>query len=443
MKVKKLAALFAVAGIASPAFATNGMNMEGYGPIASGMGGASMAYDNGTAAVINNPATLGLMAGGTSRLDIAVGGLHPDVKAKMTGMPDAKSGGDAYYMPAVGYARKDGPITWGVGLFSQGGMGTEYAAGTFMSAGSPGDTRSELGVGRLIVPVAYQATPDLTVGGSIDFVWATLDLKMAASTTMLGSMVTGGSGTLYGALPGLMGMNWARVDFSDNNDFSGAAKGSGFAGKLGITYRITKALTIGASYHSKTALSDLETGTSGATLSAGMNGGPAMFTDSGKIKVRDFQWPETYAVGVAYQVMPQLMLAADVKQIAWKKVMKSFKMTYESAGMGGSVDFTMPQEWKDQTVIQIGATYMVNSQLAVRAGYNGSRNPIPDAYLNALFPAIIKDHYTVGIGYAFSKTSELNGSVTFAPKVTQTSGATGITNEHSQTNWQLMYTQRF
>ena len=39
------------------------MNMEGYGPIATGMGGASMAYDNGTAAVINNPATLGLMAG--------------------------------------------------------------------------------------------------------------------------------------------------------------------------------------------------------------------------------------------------------------------------------------------------------------------------------------------------------------------------------------------
>ena len=32
---------------------TNGMNMEGYGPIATSMGGASMAYDNGTAAVIN------------------------------------------------------------------------------------------------------------------------------------------------------------------------------------------------------------------------------------------------------------------------------------------------------------------------------------------------------------------------------------------------------
>ncbi len=82
MKLKKIAALLAAAGpmvVAAPAFATNGMNMEGYGPIATGMGGASMAYDNGTAGLINNPATLGLMKSGTTRLDVAIGGLHPDV----------------------------------------------------------------------------------------------------------------------------------------------------------------------------------------------------------------------------------------------------------------------------------------------------------------------------------------------------------------------------
>jgi len=59
------------------------MNMEGYGPIATGMGGASMAYDNGTAAMINNAATIGLMKSGTSRLDLAIGGLHPDVTRRI------------------------------------------------------------------------------------------------------------------------------------------------------------------------------------------------------------------------------------------------------------------------------------------------------------------------------------------------------------------------
>ena len=64
--------------IGTPVFATNGMNMEGYGPIATGMGGASFAYDNGTAAVINNPATLA-MAESIARLDLALGvlGLRP------------------------------------------------------------------------------------------------------------------------------------------------------------------------------------------------------------------------------------------------------------------------------------------------------------------------------------------------------------------------------
>lgn len=437
MKLSKLAALLAAMGVMTPALATNGMNMEGYGPIATAMGGASFAYDNGTAAVINNPATLGLMAAGTSRLDLAVGGLHPDVVAKMTGMPDAASGGDAYYMPALGYARKEGKLTYGVAIFAQGGMGTEYSADSFMAAGSGRDVRSELGVGRVIFPLAYDVTPELTVGGSIDFVWATLDLKMAASGAQLGGLVTGAGGNLAMALPGLGGAPWARIDFSDDNKFSGSAKGTGWAGKLGVTYRVSKQLTIGAVYQSKTALDDMETGATGATMSA--FGG---FADSGKIIVRNFQWPETYGFGVAFQATPQWLIVADVKQINWSGVMKDFKMTYQSAGMGGSVDFTLPQNWKDQTVLQLGAAYQMNDALTLRFGVNTARNPVPDTYLNALFPAIIKDHYTFGVGYKFSKVSELNGSLTYAPKVTQTAGS-GITNDHSQTNWQVMYTHRF
>jgi long-chain fatty acid transport protein len=69
--------------VAPSTLATNGMNLEGYGPIANGMGGAAFAYDNGTAAVINNPATLSLMRQGW-RLDLALGMLGPDVNATVT-----------------------------------------------------------------------------------------------------------------------------------------------------------------------------------------------------------------------------------------------------------------------------------------------------------------------------------------------------------------------
>ena len=56
MQLNKRAATLAAVGLAAPtlAMATNGMIMEGYGPIAAAMGGASMAHDNGTAALANN-----------------------------------------------------------------------------------------------------------------------------------------------------------------------------------------------------------------------------------------------------------------------------------------------------------------------------------------------------------------------------------------------------
>src|SRR5512146_2466544 len=88
-------------------YATNGMNLEGYGPIATGMGGASMAYDNGTAAVMNNPATLGLMPEG-NRLDVALGYLGPHIKASAPSAPDASSSATSFWMPAIGWIQKSG-----------------------------------------------------------------------------------------------------------------------------------------------------------------------------------------------------------------------------------------------------------------------------------------------------------------------------------------------
>ena len=54
----KLTPLAALCAAALPALATNGMNMEGYGPVSAGMGGASQALDHGTAAMAQNPACL-------------------------------------------------------------------------------------------------------------------------------------------------------------------------------------------------------------------------------------------------------------------------------------------------------------------------------------------------------------------------------------------------
>lgn len=436
LSLRPLAVALVWAGSMTSALATNGMNMEGYGPISTGMGGASQSFDNGTAAMAQNPATLGLMSDG-ARLDVALGVLGPKITASMAGMPSADSGATSFVMPALGYARRSGALTYGVGMFAQGGMGTEYGANSFMAAGSGEPVRSELGVGKVIIPVAYQVGPDLTLGATFDFMWAGMDMLMAASGAQLGGMVTASSGALGTALPGLAGASWARINFSDGDRNTGAAKATGYSAKLGGVYRVSKDVNIGGSYQFKSRLDDMKTAAGSASMTAS-----SPFSDTGTLTIIDFQWPSVIAVGASWQASPALMVAADVKSIGWADTMKSFRMRYDSTGMGGSVNFSMPQNWKDQTVLSLGMAWKATELLTLRAGVNVADNPIPEDMVNPLFPATIKSHITAGFGYQATQKGAINMSLTMAPRVSVTN-STGVTTTHEQNNVQLMYSHRF
>lgn len=531
MKLSKLAIAMLSTGFATGAYATNGMNLEGYGPIATAMGGASMAYDNGTAAVMNNPATLGMMADG-SRLDLAVGTLGPDVKASNS-VGSQTSDGDLYVMPAVGYIKKDGPLSFGVAMFAQGGMGAEYEAGSAQDQSSAAGVallnpmsptpsfaypnsdehkqRSELGVGRLIFPVAYNVNDKLNVGGSLDYVWAGLDILWSMDArNFLGSMYPGagadmgkamtlgsmlgsqnlrarssgslvdtfinafsttGPGTSFGG-PAANGyfwnFYWGDFQFSDKNDFSQRAKGTGWGGKLGFTYKFSDMLTVGGTYHTKTNLGDLK---GSATMNfkvdltdlAGGTPGASTTVISmpSRVTVHDFQWPETYGLGVAIRPNDRVMIAADWKRLNWSDVMDAFDMTCRAndvqtglaAGFAGTeLNFHYPQNWDDQDVFQLGVSYRVTDALTLRAGVNLADNPVPSDYVSSLFPATIEKHYTFGLGYVIDPKSSIDMSMSFAPKnkVTETMtetnnlGSTPATTiGHSQSNFQVMYTRRF
>jgi long-chain fatty acid transport protein len=187
-------------------------------------------------------------------------------------------------------------------------------------------------------------------------------------------------------------------------------------------------------------------------------GGPATATVTGDYQVRDFQWPQTAGTGIAYKATPDLLIVFDYKWVNWADVMKSFKVSFTADaaqadpmaaafGLGGkSLDAALYQNWKDQHVFEIGAGYKFTPEFTGRIGLNYANNPIPDTYLNSLFPAIEKTHVTVGAGYMISKASSVDASFTYAPEVKATSGPNapeGATVAHSQTNSQVMYSYRF
>ncbi len=476
MRVPRVAGGVLLAAISQALWATNGMNIEGYGPEATAMGGASMAYDNGTAAMMNNPATLGMREDG-NRLDIFFGFLGPDVTTEIAGQ-SVESDGTAYYMPAFGWTRKLEKLTYGVGLYGQGGMGTEFGSTSPLS--NPGaaygvtsnlEQRTELSVGRIIAPVAYDVSDRLSVGGSLDLVWAGLDLKMAMSEAQFFNLATPGqqsigtaSGTMVNAFSTLYGagtiteVHHAYFDFSNGSRFSGKARAYGLAGKLGATYKINNQWTIGGTYHSKTNLGDMKTKDASVRFGVRANfGAGAQNYDipvTGTIKVKDFQWPSTWAVGAAYKPNGKWMFAGDIKRINWESVMKSFKMSFEADATqanqlaqgfaGQSMDVALFQNWDDQTVVQLGGAYQYNRQLTLRGGINVASNPVPDSFLNALFPAIPEKHLTLGFGYRFDDQQAIDFSFqhAFEKKVTNPGNGSTIpafTSVHSQNSFQFVY----
>ncbi len=434
-------------------FATNGMNMDAYGAKAGGMGGASFAYDSGNSAVMSNPATLGLRTHEKAEVGLGLTALLPSVASShpLAGKKDSE--GSAYYMPTLSWTRRSGDWVYGAALLAQGGMGTEYGRGSSLFAGgmsknnvpaplSGEEIRSEVGVGRLMFPLAYQASDKLSLAAQLDFVWATMDVKMDVDGRTFNMLANGtpgvgsASGSLLASLAGATDVHYARFDFSDNSAFSGAAKGYGWAGKLGVHYKVSDSLSVGATWHSKTAISDLKA--KRATLSVGVTGMPSPVAMTGTIKVQDFQWPETFGFGVSWQATPKLMLVGDVKKIRWSDSMKNFRLHFVSDA-GGDMTTSMEQNWRDQTVYMVGGQYMLTPDVALRAGLNLASNPVPDATLNPLFPATINRHLTLGIGWRIDKESNLAASVAYAPGVSNTNPNNGITSTHQQTTLRINY----
>ena len=129
---------------------------------------------------------------------------------------------------------------------------------------------------------------------------------------------------------------------------------------------------------------------------------------NGKIQVKDFQWPQTIGLGVAYQATDKLMIVADYKWINWADVMKNFKLTFTAdatqpdpcaAGFAGTVlDATLFQNWKDQNVFEIGAGYKFTPEFTGRVGLNIANNPIPDAAHEPAVPGHRKEPCDRGRG---------------------------------------------
>ena len=402
MKLKKIAALLAVAGLSTSAFATNGYFSHGYGIKAKGMAGVGIALPQDAMAAATNPA--GITAVG-DRLDVGVDYFMPRRSTEIAfgfTPPDGNYDGNGaknFLIPEFGYNRMLGKdMAVGIAVYGNGGMNTKYKGGVPII-----NPTADVGVNLeqlFVAPTfAMNVNKDHSLGVSLVYGYQ----RFAADGLQAFGVTTGGANLGY--------------DTSD-----------GWGLRLGWTGKITDTITLGATYATKMKMSKFDKY-------------KGLFAEQG-----DFDIPENYGIGIAVKATPQLTVAFDVQQINYSGV-KAI------ANTGNVSPLTLGQDngpgfgWRDMTVYKLGANYAFSKHLTLRAGYSTGRQPIPtnETFFNTLAPGVIESHLTLGGTWTLANKDELTVGYMhgFKNTVNGTGTTTGMNIKMYQNSLGIAYGMKF
>jgi long-chain fatty acid transport protein len=387
--MKKLSAVLAAVAMAyaSPALATNGMRMIGFGTVQDSMGGVGVGATLDACSLVSNPAGIADLG---NRLDVAIGFFKPTVSQTVNGTPtgapapnppsmialdgqsvDSTRGGSP--IPAIAYIRPiNDQLSAGLGVFAVSGMGVDYPTNLYLSNALTSYLNARFAPG-----VAYKVNDLLSIGATVNVMMAQMEYDVA------------------GNLPPAMG---GQVKHS-------TATSWGIGGTLGLKVTPSKALSFGLAYESKSAFQD---------FSFDVPGGKDKLT---------FDQPQMVTLGASVRPVEMLLLAADVEWINWSSTMGKDLPKYSQ-----SQPTTMPfnMGWNDQWVFKVGAQVSPMKGLDLRAGYNYGKMPLDPAraFENLVFPAVAESHITAGAGYAFNDKIAVSLSGMYALN-TKLSGSNG------------------
>ena len=388
----------AAAVTATSAFATNGYFSHGYGMKALGSGGAATAMTEDSFGGANNPASMVWVG---NRFDLGLNLFSPKRKSERSGSApgsnlDGSEDSDSteFFIPEFGYNTMINPnMSFGVTVYGNGGMNTDYPGGSITSASGrgtcnffqtntvgPGNPSYNLlcGNGRLGVDLAQL------------IIAPTLSYKIDSSNSIGVSPLLGYQRFKAEGLQAFAGFSRDPSNLTNN----GYSTSTGFGVRVGWMGKLSDSVTLGAAYATKMAMSKFK-------KYAGL------FAEEG-----DFDMPSNYNIGVAFKALPQTTIAVDYQRINYTDVKSvSNPSTNGNPGiantLGGSGDRGFG--WADIDVLKIGVHHQVNSNLTIRAGIDRTDNPIQsrDVTFNILAPGVVQNHLTFGFTYNMDKNSEL------------------------------------
>jgi long-chain fatty acid transport protein len=385
MKFTRVFAFMALAGLAGSAYATNGYFSHGYGMKAKGMGGAATATHDDAFFGANNPAAAAFVG---NRIDLGADLFSPRREASRTGgdggafFPNnatSESNSNYFLVPEFGYNHMvNSNLALGVTVYGNGGMNSDYsevAPGVNLLGGS-----GSLGVDLMQLIVAPTAAYKVNANHSIGI------------SPLLGYQRFKAEGLQAFAMISTDGTGATVTNAGYDNAF-------GYGVRIGYMGKITPTVTIGAAYASKMNFEEFDKYR-------------GLFAEAG-----DFDIPENYNLGVAWQATPVVKLALDYQRINYSGVNSVSNPstnffpcfggdpTNGCLGLSNGAGFG----WSDIDVWKLGVEYKHSSNLTLRGGWNHGENPISprDVEFNIIAPGVIEDHLTLGFTYTTASGGEL------------------------------------
>ena len=404
--VSPIFVLLAGLTLPSAATATNGLNQIGFGAESVGMGGADIAVARDTSALNTNPAGLTQLPGALADFNVAVAYTGNIKHTDQFG--NNKNNSNKYpVLGSLGYARQlpEYPLTVGIGLFAQGGTGNEFD-NLNTAFGTQDDLSINFRIARITPGLAWQITDTLSIGASVVGTYAELEQEVFPNTSFADPVTP--SNSFFG------------FKLKDANAFN-------VGGKLGLMYKPTDWLTLGAAYNNKVDL-DLK-GQMRVDLSA-LGLGKVIYRNA---KAGNVDQPQEFGVGAAVQATKTLLLALELNWIDWSDAVTTGIITAsdpETPAAPPTLEIATDNNWRDQYVIAVGAAYQWNERTLLRAGYNYGRNPIRNDHLNPLLNTIATHHLTAGFGHVLSDAWRIDGALEW-----------DIRNDETYTNPQLPFGQ--
>nr|WP_320049973.1 outer membrane protein transport protein [uncultured Desulfuromonas sp.] len=381
--------IVAVCGLSPVAWATNGMNMIGYGAVSSAMGGADLALVDNVTAMNINPAGLSGCCGG----EISIGDsmMQPRNHHQDQHGNDLLAEEQTFHLPLLAWAHpiQNTPFIFGLGFFAQGGMGLRYEefrlpyADRVDMAQEHDELSSDISYMKITPALAWHSEDRrLKLGICLQGGYATAEMNMFPHTSL--AVDENGDGT-------------ADFSFFGMKLKDSRALTTGL--RLGFQYQWGD-LTLGGAYLTESKLTYKD---GQARINYSAIGQGDVDYDA---ELSGFNWPQQVGLGFSYLIGGRLKLAMDVDWINWSKAVRNIRLKLdqqENDQVPTSLTYSYPMEWHDQWVVAIGMEYRYTNNLSVRLGYNHGNNPVPAKNLFPFFPAITSDHVTTGAGFSWHK----------------------------------------